>query len=255
MKWFIYSAILFIGGAFIFCIPVAAQDDSTLFREAKTFMFQQKYEEAISRYELLKLKYPESQYSDDSEFWSAYILEQQGKYALAFTAFQNLIQKYPNSPWVDDAAVHQIDLAERFVREGQDSYLSVLTSNLQSPYTNVRYQAALCLGKLGDDRARPILNEMANNGDRDMRVVAKSLLQNYQQKTPGDAPKLIQLPDKRQSPEALRPETGDRLRKVPDNATKPTLPPNRTPQIETRSRPPASHQARPAPPPKPKHKN
>ncbi|MDZ7263549.1 MAG: tetratricopeptide repeat protein [candidate division KSB1 bacterium] len=255
MKWFGYIAIWSIGVGFIFSIPVQAQDDSTLFREAKTLMFQQKYDDAISRYELLKLKYPDSQYSDDSEFWSAYILEHQGKHAMAFAAFEGLIQKYPGSPWVDDALIHQIDLAEKFIRQGQNSYLSFLASNLQSPYTNVRYQAALSLGKLGDTRARPILNEMANNGDRDMRVVAKSLLQGFQQGTPAESPRIMPFPDKGQSSAAQRPAVGDQFRKVPESSVKQVTPPPKKPQLETRSRPPGSQQARPTPPSKQKNKN
>lgn len=255
MNWFNYIAILGIGGVFIFGVPASAQHDSTLFREAKSLMFQQKYDEAMSRYELLKLKYPDSQYCDDSEFWSAYILEQQGQHIMAFAAFQNLIQKYPGSPWVDDAMIHQIDLAEKFVREGQDSYRSFLATHLQSEYTTVRYQAALSLGKLGDDRAQPILNEMAKNGDRDMSVVAKSLLQGFQPKATGLTPKSIPLPEKGHTPAAQQGVSSDQFRKLPESSTRPTSPPSRKPQIETRSKPRASHPARPTPSVKQKNKN
>jgi HEAT repeat protein len=162
-----------------------AQQDSTLFFEAKALMFQQQHQDALNLYELLKMKYPDSKYSDDSEFWSAYILEQQGKKTYAFNMYQDLIQKYPGSPWADDAMVHQIGLAEKFIQEGQATYLNFLNEKLESPYKNVKYQAALSLGKFQDQRAVPALHEMSNNGDRDMRSIATSLLKSYPSQPPG----------------------------------------------------------------------
>jgi len=162
-----------------------AQQDSTLFFEAKTLMFQQKHQDALNLYELLKMKYPDSKYSDDSEFWSAYILEQQGKKTYAFNAYGDLIQKYPSSPWADDAMVHQIGLAEKFIQEGQANYLNFLNEKLEFPFKNVKYQTALSLGKFQDQRAVPALHEMSNNGDRDMRSIATSLLKSYPSQPPG----------------------------------------------------------------------
>lgn len=162
-----------------------AQQDSTLFFEAKALMFQQKHQDALNLYELLKMKYPDSKYSDDSEFWSAYILEQQGKKTYAFNAYQDLIQKYPSSPWADDAMVHQIGLAEKFIQDGQANYLNFLNEKLESPFKNVKYQAALSLGKFQDQRAVPALHEMSNNGDRDMRSIATSLLKSYSSQPQG----------------------------------------------------------------------
>lgn len=175
-----------------------AQQDSTLFFEAKALMFQQKHREALNLYEMLKMKYPDSKYSDDSEFWSAYILEQQGKKTYAFHAYQDLIQKYPGSTWADDAMVHQIGLAEKFIQEGDAGYLDFLNEKLESPFKNVRYQAALSLGKFQDQRAVPALHEMSNNGDRDMRSIATSLLKSYRSQTSDiqkqETPKKIELP-------------------------------------------------------------
>lgn len=171
-----------------------AQQDSTFFFEAKTLMFQQKYDEALNSYELLKAKFPDSKYADDAEFWSAYILEQQGKNTFAFNAYRDLAQKYPSSPWTDDALVRQIGLAEKFVKDGQENYLDFLNEALASPYTNVRYQAALSLGKFRDERAVPALKEMSKNGDRDMRSIARSLLNDYPSQAIDKQPRQTPIP-------------------------------------------------------------
>jgi tetratricopeptide (TPR) repeat protein len=173
-----------------------AQEDFNLFNEAMELRIQREWNRALEKYQSLKQRYPDSKYVDDAEFWSAYILVEQGKDTDAFTAYQSMKQKYPDSPWADDATMHQIGLAEKFVKQGQDSYKSFLTEELKSPHKNVKYQAALSLGKLGDERAIPVLKEMSNNGDRDMRSVGNSLLQKLDQPTRQDQPQLKPFPNR-----------------------------------------------------------
>lgn len=179
-----------------------AQEDFKLFNEAMELRIQHDWDKALEKYESLKLSYPDSKYVDAAEFWSAYITEEQGKESEAFKAYEQMKNKYPNSPWVDDATRHQIGLAEKFVRQGQEGYKDFLTKNLDSPNKNVKYQAALSLGKLGDQRAIPVLKEMSNNGDKDMRSFGNSLLQKFerpgQQDRPPLKPMTIQPPNNRQ---------------------------------------------------------
>ncbi|UCE05723.1 MAG: tetratricopeptide repeat protein [bacterium] len=158
------------------------QEDFKIFNEAMELRIQREWDKALEKYEALKLKYPNSKYVDDAEFWSAYILEEQGKENGAFMAYQQMKNKYPNSPWADDATMHQISLAEKFVKQGQKGYKKFLTDNINSPHKNIKYQAALSLGKLGDKRAIPVLREMSNNGDKDMRSVGNSLLRKFERR-------------------------------------------------------------------------
>lgn len=179
----------------IFVPLLKAQEDFNLFNEAMELRIQREWDKALQRYESLKQKYPDSKYVDDAEFWSAYILEEQGKETDAFMAYQAMKQKHPDSPWSDDATIHQIGLAEKFVKQGQDNYRGFLTNELESPLKNVKYQAALSLGKLGDERAIPVLKEMSNNGDKDMRSVGNSILQKFDQPRPQqDRPQLKPIP-------------------------------------------------------------
>jgi tetratricopeptide (TPR) repeat protein len=178
-----------------------AQEDFKLFNEAMELRIQREWDKALEKYKSLKLNYPDSKYADDAEFWSAYIFEEQSKESEAFKSYEQMKNKYPESPWVDDATRHQIGLAEKFVRQGQEGYKDFLTKNLDSPNKNVKYQAALSLGKLGDQRAIPVLKEMSNNGDKDMRSFGNSLLQKFepqgQQNRPPLKPMTIQPPNNR----------------------------------------------------------
>jgi len=173
---------------------LTAQEDFKLFNEAMELRIQREWDKALEKYELLKLNYPNSKYVDDVEFWSAYILEEQGKESQAFTAYEEMKNKFPNSPWVDDATRHQIGLAEKFVKQGQVRYKEFLTQNLDSPNKNVKYQAALSLGKLGDNRAIPVLKEMSNNGDKDMRSMGNSLLQKFEHREQQERPQFKPMP-------------------------------------------------------------
>lgn len=190
-----------------------AQEDFKLFNEAMELRIQREWDEALGKYELLKLKYPESKYVDDVEFWSAYILEEQGKESQAFTAYEEMKNKYPNSTWVDDATRHQISLAEKFVKQGQVRYKEFLTKNLDSPNKNVKYQAALSLGKLGDNRAIPVLKEMSNNGDKDMRSMGNSILQKFDRSRQQNQPKLKPMPIR--PPKTTTDKKNDDIKKPP----------------------------------------
>ncbi len=231
----------------LLCITsmLKAQEDLAIFNEAQDLKIQQEWNKAVEKYELLKLKYPDSKYVDDAEFWSAYILEKQGKHSDAFKVYQEMIQKYPESPWVDDATIQQIGLAEKFVRDGKDDYSNFLTDKLESPIKSVKYRAALSLGKLGDKRAMSALKEMANNGDRDMRTMANSLLQKkFNQEPPKDSRQLRPIP-------AIPPKI--RTDKKDDVIKQPKIKPQRDRHTPTRK--PNVKISRPAPKQQPRRSN
>ena len=163
----------------IFPINIFAQDDSTqLFYTAKRLMHQRKYDQALESYKLLKKNFPGSKYVDDAEFWSAYILEKKADDKEAFEAYKQFVINNPKSPFVDDAMVYQISIAENLARKGQNNYREFIAIKLNSPNKTVKYQASLSLGKLRDTRAIPTLRQIANNGDQDMSLMAKSLIKN-----------------------------------------------------------------------------
>lgn len=210
---------------------VTAQTDAELLGKAKKLMMQERdYEKAMEYFELIKLKYPDSKYVDDAEFWSAYTLEQQGKEEDSFVAYQGMINKYPDSPWVDDAISHQIGLAEKFVKLGEKSYLDFLSDKLESSNKSVKYQAALSMGKLGDRRAIPALNEMTDNGDRDMRSMANSLLHSFEPRRIKYRSQIKPMP---YVPPKARTDKKDRIIKQPGmEPTRKQFEPKQRPQIK-----------------------
>jgi len=185
MKRVNYFSLFLLGMmSFLNSSLYAQQDDFQMYYQARKFLQQREYDKAKEFFESLQKQYPSSRYTDDAEFWSAYILEKQGKEADAFAAYDNLIARRPNSPWVDDAEANQIGIAERFVKNGDHAKMDFIVRKLDSPDKKIKYQAAVSLGKLRDQRALPVLKQMENNGDKDMSTVAKSLISDFNEARP-----------------------------------------------------------------------
>jgi len=108
--------------------------------------------------------YPESEYLDDAYFWVGHCLEHTaGDPGRVYDAYQDLSDRFPESSWVNNAVIQQIGLAEQLVRKGQESYHSFLLAKLQDSEPAVNAQAALALGRLGDQRAVPVLRRLTND--------------------------------------------------------------------------------------------
>ena len=156
----IYSVFLVL---LILVNPSFAQDVDDIrdiYQDAKMKRNNQKWTEAISLFDKLLEKYPGSKYEDDAIFWIAYCLEKQPeKHQEAYDTFSGLVNNHPNSVWVDDAQVHQIDLAEHFVLEGQEVYKDFLYQQLKSDRAELQYRSAIALGKMGDKKALPVLEK------------------------------------------------------------------------------------------------
>ncbi len=173
--------IIFIG-----CVLSAAlfahqdsPDDQVLFFDAKKKVMSEAYLDAINDLEKLVDSYPESRYVDDAKFWIGYCLEKIPERQIeAFKAFQLVVSNFPASSWADDALAHQIMLAEQFVRNGKEEYRDVLEKQLDNSNEDVQYQAAISLGKLGDQQALPALREM-QQVER-WRSTASELLRNFE---------------------------------------------------------------------------
>lgn len=169
-------------GVLLLLIPVigrsASQSDAEIqriYQQAMEQCIAQKWDAALDAFRTLTENYPSSQYHDDAYFWIGYCLEKKPDSKMeAFLAYDDLKQKYPESLWVDDAILHQISLAENFVRQGQMQYLDFLHTQLGNTASNIRQQAAISLGKLGDKEAIPELRKLFDNDD--LGPLARSLV-------------------------------------------------------------------------------
>jgi hypothetical protein len=164
---------------FIICgvtLSIAQNDDARkMFMEAKQKCIDQKWHDAIDLFETLLQNYPSSRYRDDAKFWIAYSLEKIPESSIdAFFNFAELVKESPNSPWKDDAIMHQIKLAEEFVRAGQEQYRRFLREKMTFKMPQIRNRAAIALGRLGDPSALSVLNELRN--DEDLGGLATNLI-------------------------------------------------------------------------------
>ena len=150
-------------------------DIKELYQEAKKKTFTREWRVAITLFEELLDKYPESKYSDDAKFWVGYCLEHlPDQREEAFEVYSELVNDKPNSSWVDDALVHQIDLAEQFVAEGRIAYKEFLYKQMKKESADIQYRAAIALGRSGDKRALPVLQKMQT--DEDYGDLARDLM-------------------------------------------------------------------------------
>ena len=132
-----------------------------LYNNARKKSMGQNWHGSLREYEHLVRQYPRSRYTDDAQFWIGYCLEQiPERQKEAFDAYQKLIDDFPRSAWADDALVHQISIAEQLILSGESSYRNFLQRQLANKVDEVRFQAALALGRLKDDRAVPVLQKM-----------------------------------------------------------------------------------------------
>lgn len=162
----IYSVFLVL---LILVNPSIAQDADDIrdvYQDAKMKRNNQKWTEAILLFDELLEKYPGSKYEDDAIFWIAYCLEKQPeKHLEAFETFSRVVDDHPNSPWADDAQIHQIDLAEQFILEGQVVYKNYLYQQVDNGQEKIQFKAAIALGRIGDKKALPVLEKMKDNED------------------------------------------------------------------------------------------
>ncbi len=173
----------------VIAFPLYANDEQDKFMEGKELCISQKWLDAITSFEEFLEKYPDSRYSDDASFWIAYSLEKlPGKQKEAFMAFSSFTEKFPESNWKDDAIMHQINLAEGFVRKGEDQYREFLYTMLNSEYDEIKYRSAISLGRLGDDKALPVLEGLKSHEDYGpLAANLSSILQNSRQNVAQDS--------------------------------------------------------------------
>ena len=132
--------------------------------QAHKYCMAQDWENAIMLYNSIIQNDPQGEYADDAHFWLAYCQEKiPGQQEAAFQNYQLLRQNFPDSKWADDAAVNQIALAEALARSGKKEYRKFLEDMLIHANRDIRHMAALSLGRLGDQQALPILQEMVEN--------------------------------------------------------------------------------------------
>jgi len=184
---------IFIGCILLLCFVSTTYSSGSqksvqdIYQKAKERCIAQEWERAINLYQQLIDEYPDSKFTDDAQFWIGYCLEKRdGSEIEAFMTFETLIDEYSGSPWVDDALVHQISVAEKLVETGKRQFLTFLIEKIQVEDTIIKQQAALALGRLGDRRALPILQDMKDH--EDLGQLAQYLIEKLKSEPPKKTP-------------------------------------------------------------------
>jgi len=174
----LFLGLLFFG----FCsIAWVSSEDVSLHNRGKKFVLERKWKEAIETYSKLLEQYPQSQYTDDATFWIGFSYEQiPGKGREAFDNYQKVIDVHPNSSWADDALMHQIFVAKRLYKQGDQTFGEFLRKEVAGRDTAVRYQAALALGEARDPAVLSTLEEIAKGENETLAKQAMNILSTYE---------------------------------------------------------------------------
>jgi len=114
----------------------------SLYNEAKTLLFDEKYEEARRIFMDLAVRFAQSTYVDDALFWAAWSQEHlRGQSEQAFQAYQEFLNRYADSPFVTHARASMVKLAGELFREGMEQYKQYIEDAQDNPEEDIRLYA------------------------------------------------------------------------------------------------------------------
>lgn len=122
-------------------IVVCANNDKFLFDGGIIYYDSGEYTNALTTFRQLINDFPDSQYTDDSQYYIGYIYEKKlGYYIQALLEYQELITNYPDSSYTDDAQLgmgncyyatkdysHAIEAYQKLIDDYPESSLLALT--------------------------------------------------------------------------------------------------------------------------------
>lgn len=97
-------------------------------------------------------------------------------YPRAFSIYDQLLSAAEETKWHEEAITNQIYVAEQLARKGAAKYHDFLLEKMDSDDEAVRNEAALSLGKIGDERSIPVLKEITD--DPQIGPLAQALIAN-----------------------------------------------------------------------------
>lgn len=121
---------------------VLTQSDTGFLIEAKTAIYESRWEKAVETLEWFETCFPESKQLDNALYWLAFCrrkfgepiqerMERKIHFAEAVEDLNCLIAGFPESEWRDDAMILRIEIALRLVQAGQAQYESLIREGLE----------------------------------------------------------------------------------------------------------------------------
>lgn len=87
--------------------PPPALDPEEVYNEAYSFYKQGKLPESRQAFQAFLTQFPQTEYSDNAQFWIGECFFKEGKYEEAILAYEDVVKKYPRGNKVPDALLKQ----------------------------------------------------------------------------------------------------------------------------------------------------
>jgi hypothetical protein len=160
-----------------------AKPEEKLMQEAKVFLFDGKWGEALDKLETFLRGYPTSALAPQALFYKAKVLSNlNGREPEAISTFQGYLRTKDRNPSLtEESEVALIDLAYELYSQGNKSYLKEIENRLASSNSVIRYYAAFKISYLNDRtlaaKSVPVLKSIfKDETDPELRDRAKIAL-------------------------------------------------------------------------------
>ncbi len=159
---------------------ISAQDIAPakeLYQQAMEAKEEKNWDKSTELLERYVENYQDEQRYYDALYWLGIGYQRsESDYPKAFSIYEELINAAEETSWNDEAVTNQIYVAEQLARKGATTYHDFLLTKLESDDQDVQREAALSLGKIGDERSIPVLKELAD--DPQVGPLAQALVAN-----------------------------------------------------------------------------
>ena len=209
-RWRVLPALL-LAASLLAGSPVATaaatysrQDPETLYQQAKDLTMKGEWARALEIFR--RVSESESPQAAGAAFYVAVCLENlSGRDPEAFEAFDDMRRRFPDASLAREALLRQIVLAG-VLGFSDLRFREFLVRHLESEDRVVRRQAAVSLGRLGDERAAEGLVELVREGSPEQRMMALEQVPNFDEKV---ATRLLKEMRRATSDEAMKQEVAD----------------------------------------------
>lgn len=142
-----------------------------LYNEAKTLLFDEKYQEARQKFMDLADRFAQSIYVDDALFWAAWSQEHmRGQTEQAFQAYQEFLNRFAESPFVTHARTSMVKLAGELYRQGMEQYRQYIEAAQENREEDIRLYALNALAQQEDADVVTIVQGVLADGSASSRL-------------------------------------------------------------------------------------
>jgi hypothetical protein len=159
----------------------AQQEPAVRYQQAKDLTMRGDWARALQMFR--DLSTGDSPQASGAAFYVGVCLENmEGRDPEAFAAYEDMRRRFPDAPMAREALMRQITLAG-VIGFSDTTMADFLAGLVDHDDDDVADQAALSLGRLGDERAVDRLVEIMRSGNADRRMMVLETVDNFDQRT------------------------------------------------------------------------